>query len=320
MCGCWRPAGSRWPWPGRPGTGWRRCLCLNRMIGLIPADPRRWRCSRTGPAGWMRVSSWIARPGRRGTAGGPAGWDAAGDRAGCGAGGRRWGSPSCWIGLMTGSVPLAGGFRLAAGRHRSLAATVQWSYQWLMSRSGGRSAQYRVFPGQVDAGGRRGGGGLGGIPAAVLRLVDCSMSAALAHRSRWPGPVCDAGDAARLRGRFRAGRGRGAGRSRRRAGRVGASGGGGGCCGAADWHRGAGRGPAAGCRGRHHARGAVLGHGPRRGGRAAAGGRAGAVVAAAGPGAWRVPAAARGSRARRAGQRRVVRRALLARRDRVLRT
>ena len=24
MCGCWRPAGSRWPWPGRPGTGWAR--------------------------------------------------------------------------------------------------------------------------------------------------------------------------------------------------------------------------------------------------------------------------------------------------------
>ena len=24
MCGCWRPAGSRWRWPGRPGTGWAR--------------------------------------------------------------------------------------------------------------------------------------------------------------------------------------------------------------------------------------------------------------------------------------------------------
>ena len=24
MCGCWRPAGSRWRWPGRPGTGWGR--------------------------------------------------------------------------------------------------------------------------------------------------------------------------------------------------------------------------------------------------------------------------------------------------------
>ena len=22
--GCWRPAGSRWPWPARPGTGWAR--------------------------------------------------------------------------------------------------------------------------------------------------------------------------------------------------------------------------------------------------------------------------------------------------------
>ncbi len=24
MCGCWRPAGSRWRWPGRPGAGWAR--------------------------------------------------------------------------------------------------------------------------------------------------------------------------------------------------------------------------------------------------------------------------------------------------------
>jgi hypothetical protein len=24
MCGCWRPAGSRWRWPGRRGTGWGR--------------------------------------------------------------------------------------------------------------------------------------------------------------------------------------------------------------------------------------------------------------------------------------------------------
>src|SRR6202012_2387651 len=27
MCGCWRPAGSRWRWPGRPGTGWGPPLC-----------------------------------------------------------------------------------------------------------------------------------------------------------------------------------------------------------------------------------------------------------------------------------------------------
>ena len=29
---CWRPAGSRWRWPGRPGTGWRRWPCLIRRI------------------------------------------------------------------------------------------------------------------------------------------------------------------------------------------------------------------------------------------------------------------------------------------------
>ena len=50
-----------------------------------------------------------------------------------------------------------------------------------------------------------------------------------------------------------------------------------------------------------------------RGRRAAAGGRAGAVVGPAGPAGGPVPAAARGRRARRAGQRRVVRRAVLAR-------
>ena len=49
--------------------------------------------------------------------------------------------------------------------------------------------------------------------------------------------------------------------------------------------------------------------------RAAAGGRAGLVVAPAGPAGGPVPAAARGRRARRAGQRRVVRRAALARLD-----
>ena len=46
---------------------------------------------------------------------------------------------------------------------------------------------------------------------------------------------------------------------------------------------------------------------------AAAGGRAGLVVVAAGPAGRSVPAAARGRRARRGGQRRVVRRAVLAR-------
>ena len=49
--------------------------------------------------------------------------------------------------------------------------------------------------------------------------------------------------------------------------------------------------------------------------RAAAGGRAGLVVVPAGPAGGPVPAAARGRRARRAGQRRVVRRAVLARLD-----
>ena len=43
---------------------------------------------------------------------------------------------------------LAGGDRLAPDRHRSLAATVQWSYQLLASRNGEYSARFRCSPGR----------------------------------------------------------------------------------------------------------------------------------------------------------------------------
>ena len=40
MCGSWPPAGSRWRWPGRPGTGWRRWPCpdLDDLAGAAGAE------------------------------------------------------------------------------------------------------------------------------------------------------------------------------------------------------------------------------------------------------------------------------------------
>ena len=71
-------------------------------------------------------------------------------------------------------VLLAGGDRLAAGRHRSLAATVQWSYQLLDEQEQRAFRAVSVFPGPftLEAAGAVAGSG---ISAAVLRLVDCSM-------------------------------------------------------------------------------------------------------------------------------------------------
>ena len=69
--------------------------------------------------------------------------------------------------------------------------------------------------------------------AAAGRLLAAGPAA---HGARWPVPVRDAGDTARLRGGA-AGRGRGAGRGGRRAGRVRAAGGRAGRGRAADQHR-----------------------------------------------------------------------------------
>ena len=64
---------------------------------------RRWRCSRTGPAGLMRSSRWMARPGRwwRGWWRGWTGcrWRSSWPRRGW----RRWAWRSCWTASMTGS-------------------------------------------------------------------------------------------------------------------------------------------------------------------------------------------------------------------------
>ena len=176
---------------------------------------------------------------------------------------------------------LAGGDRLAPARQRSLAATVEWSYQLLEEHERRVFRAVSVFPAGFTLEGAEAVAGPGAGPV-VLRLVDCSLltppRAGPDGRSRY----ADAGDAARLRGRA-AGRGRGAGRGGRGAGRVRDAGGGAGGGRAVDHHRGGARRLLAGCRGRHHAAGAGLGDGARYDGRVAAGQRAGLVVVPAGP-------------------------------------
>ena len=69
---------------------------------------------------------------------------------------------------------LVGGDRLAAGRHRSLAATVQWSYQLLDEHERRVFRAVSVFPGPFTLEGAEAVAGAGAAPA-VLRLVDCSL-------------------------------------------------------------------------------------------------------------------------------------------------
>ena len=69
---------------------------------------------------------------------------------------------------------LAGGDRLAAGRQRSLAATVEWSYQLLDERERRVFRQVSVFPGPFTLEAAEAAAGAGAGPA-VLHLVDCSL-------------------------------------------------------------------------------------------------------------------------------------------------
>jgi predicted ATPase/class 3 adenylate cyclase len=69
---------------------------------------------------------------------------------------------------------LAGGDRLAAGRHRSLAATAQWSYQLLAGVEQRVFRHLSVFPGPFTLEGAEAVAGQAAVPA-VLRLVDCSL-------------------------------------------------------------------------------------------------------------------------------------------------
>ena len=69
---------------------------------------------------------------------------------------------------------LAGGDRLAAGRHRSLAAAAQWSYQLLAEHERRVFRQVSVFPAPFTLEAAEAVAGQGAAPA-VLRLVECSL-------------------------------------------------------------------------------------------------------------------------------------------------
>jgi predicted ATPase/class 3 adenylate cyclase/DNA-binding CsgD family transcriptional regulator len=69
---------------------------------------------------------------------------------------------------------LAGGDRLAAGRHRSLAATAQWSYQLLAEAEQQVFRHLSVFPAPFTLEAAEAVAGREAVPA-VLRLVDCSL-------------------------------------------------------------------------------------------------------------------------------------------------
>jgi len=69
---------------------------------------------------------------------------------------------------------LAGGDRLAPGRQRSLAATVEWSYRLLDEDERRVFRQVSVFPGPFTLEGAEAVAGAEAGPA-VLRLVDCSL-------------------------------------------------------------------------------------------------------------------------------------------------
>ena len=78
-------------------------------------------------------------------------------------------------GLLDGRLGLlAGGDRLAAGRHRSLAAAAQWSYQLLDDQEQRVFRLLSVFPAPFTL---EAAGAVAGQEAApaVLRLVDCSL-------------------------------------------------------------------------------------------------------------------------------------------------
>jgi predicted ATPase/DNA-binding CsgD family transcriptional regulator len=69
---------------------------------------------------------------------------------------------------------LDSGDRLAPGRHRSLAATVEWSYQLLAEHERRVFRAVSVFPGPFTLDGAEAVAGAG-ASSAVLHLVDCSL-------------------------------------------------------------------------------------------------------------------------------------------------
>jgi predicted ATPase/class 3 adenylate cyclase/DNA-binding CsgD family transcriptional regulator len=79
------------------------------------------------------------------------------------------------LGLLDGRLGLlAGGDRLAAGRHRSLAAAAEWSYELLEEAERRVFRQVSVFPAPFTLEAAEAVAGQG-ASAAVLRLVECSL-------------------------------------------------------------------------------------------------------------------------------------------------
>ena len=79
------------------------------------------------------------------------------------------------LGSLDGRLALlAGGDRLAAGRHRSLAAAAQWSYQLLADQEQRVFRLLSVFPAPFTLEAAEAAAGQPAVPA-VLRLVECSL-------------------------------------------------------------------------------------------------------------------------------------------------
>ncbi len=182
---------------------------------------------------------------------------------------------------------LIGTDRLAPSRHRSLAATVEWSYQLLTEQDQRVFRRVSVFPGpftleaaDVVAGAEAG--------PAILRLVDCSLivppRTGPDGRSRYAmletlrafaaGRLAEVAEEAEAAAALTEHALQVAEAGRGRAGNQG-------------WR--GGRGPLAGRRRRHRPPGPGLVAGTRPGRRAEAGGRGGAVVALARPLGQRLP-------------------------------
>ena len=152
---------------------------------------------------------------------------------------------------------LAGGDRLAPSRQRSLAATVEWSYQLLDERERRAFRAVSVFPGPFTLEGAEAVAGTDAGPA-VLRLVDCSLlvppRTGVDGRPRYVMLETLRAYGARLRaeaGEQDTAAAALAGYALRVAEEAAA--------GLRTGRRGGGRGPMAGCRGRHDAPGAGLG-------------------------------------------------------------
>ena len=206
---------------------------------------------------------------------------------------------------------LEAGDRLAAARHRSLAATVEWSYRLLDERGRRVFRAVSVFQGPFTLEGAEAVAGTGASPA-VLHLVDCSL---LARPRAGPDGRSRYGMLETLRAYG--------------AGLLAEAGEGDAVAAALAWYAlrvaedamagvAAGAGEVAAARwldAEDATTGQVLDWAMQHdaAGGMAAGGRAGVVVAGPGPAGGPGAAAARSRRPRRRGQRRVVYRAHLAR-------